>query len=637
MNYTFRLSVGLKVGVVLLSGVLFGCDGRQNESAGAGVQKVQVRPVSDPELVPSSGENELGSLSGQGDSLQFHRRLADELSNVDPNSAGWETEAFSEFATAQMKHVVAEFLVHSQTSDPGPLRALVSEGFSCTALRAEEMESLMDVHEISVKQGKVSAGMYRDASGFAEALSQLASPFQHAANVHAKFKVMHVEKKESRIFTRLLFEMSGESPRGWVQATSVWHCQWSGAEPWRLLSVEVSDFREVTPGAGRIEFADIAPTVLSKSPSYREQLAQSFDYWRARSDRSLVADLLGAQGIAVGDINGDLLDDIYVLQPGGLPNRLFLHQPDGSAVDISAKAGVDVLDFCRSALFADLDNDGDQDLAVGLAWSLVLFENDGGGRFSKRGEVPSEGQINSMSAADYDSDGMIDLYLCGRDASGEIKAEQGALGIPMPYYDANNGGPNTLLRNEGSFSFTDVTDSVGMNTNNRRFSLACAWEDFDNDGDQDLYVSNDFGRNNLFRNEGRSSDGRVTFTDIAEKAGVVDIGPGMSAAWGDYNNDGLMDIYVGNMWSNAGNRITLQKQFLPGADQTTRNQARRHARGNSVYLNNGDGSFRDLTQQSGANMARWAWSSKFADLNNDGRQDLIVANGMITAGDSGDL
>ena len=111
----------------------------------------------------------------------------------------------------------------------------------------------------------------------------------------------------------------------------------------------------------------------------------------------------------------------------------------------------------------------------------------------------------------------------------------------------------------------------------------------------------------------------------------------MSAAWGDHNNDGHPDLYIANMWSNAGNRITLQKQFLPGADDATKKQARRHARGNSVYVSRGDGTFQDLTRESGANMARWAWSSNFIVLANDGRQDLIVANGMITTGDSGDL
>ena len=99
-----------------------------------------------------------------------------------------------------------------------------------------------------------------------------------------------------------------------------------------------------------------------------------------------------------------------------------------------------------------------------------------------------------MAAADYDNDGDLDIYVCGRDASGAIKAEQGALGIPMPYYDANNGGPTTLFQNDGDFIFIDVTKAVGMDVNNQRFSLACAWEDFDNDGDQDIYVANDFGR-----------------------------------------------------------------------------------------------------------------------------------------------
>ena len=78
-------------------------------------------------------------------------------------------------------------------------------------------------------------------------------------------------------------------------------------------------------------------------------------------------------------------------------------------------------------------------------------------------------------------------------------------------------------------------------------------------------------------------------------------------------------------------------EFLPGAKADIRKQARRHARGNSVYLNQGDGTFQDITQPSGANMGRWAWSSNFIDLNNDGNQDLVIANGMITAGDAGDL
>ena len=583
-----------------------------------------------------------GTVSAQSDSLDLHRRLVDEFAEIDPNKAGWESESLSEEAAVKMKSL-AKLLIHPENLDPAKLEILLAEGFASSPLRFLELQPLSENVTMSVTEASPTAEAgakpeHRGADGFVDALRSLASLLEGAEERRAKFKVMHVELQGEGALTRMLFEMRGKRPDGWRQVTSTWHCEWTSEVPPRLRSVRVTGYREVRPGkAGRIEFADAAPTVLAGAASYRQQLAKSFDYWRARSDKSLVADLLGAQGVIVGDVNGDELDDLYLLQPGGLPNRLFLHQPDGTAHDTSAESGIDVLDFCRSALFIDLDNDGDQDLVLGLAWKLALMENDGEGHFTPRGSYQSEGQVNSIAAADYDNDGDLDIYLCGRDASGAIKAEQGALGIPMPYYDANNGGPNTLLRNEGKFSFRDVTGEVGMNVNNRRFSLACAWEDFDNDGDQDLYVSNDFGRNNLFRNDAGPQPGSRKFTDIAPSAKVEDIGPGMSAAWGDYNGDGLADLYVANMWSNAGNRITLQKEFLPGANADIRKQARRHARGNSVYLNQGDGTFQDITQPSGANMGRWAWSSNFIDLNNDGNQDLVIANGMITAGDAGDL
>ena len=575
---------------------------------------------------------ELGTLPNQATGLNKHERLAEEFENLDPGETGWQSEAFSEWVSHEMKAVIAAGLTGSKEGAFDKLSSLLSDDLVSSALRPSQRPPLFESYEMAITQGqKTAPNQVRGIKAFEVSLGELASPLARATNKRAKFKVMHVKQREDLVHARMLFEMSGKLAQGWFQANAVWHTEWTSPEPYRLRSVRVEDYREATPNQGRIEFVDIAPQVLANTNSYADQLVHSFDYWRARSDRSLVADLLGAQGVVVGDVDGDLLDDVYILQPGGLPNRLFLHQPDGTAVDVSKEAGVAILDFCRSALMIDLDNDDDQDLIVGLAWTVAVFENDGSGKFSKRTELPSEGQINSMAAADYDGDGDVDFYLCGRDASGAMKAEQGALGIPMPYYDANNGGPNTLLRNDGGFEFVDVTKEVGMDTNNRRFSLACAWEDFDNDGDQDLYVSNDFGRNNLFRNDGE------TFTDIAVEAGVVDIGPGMSAAWGDHNGDGWMDLYIGNMWSSAGNRITLQKQFLPGADDATRQQARRHARGNSVYVNNGDSTFRDVTHQSGANMARWAWSSNFIDLNNDGAQDLAVANGMITTDDTGDL
>lgn len=170
-----------------------------------------------------------------------------------------------------------------------------------------------------------------------------------------------------------------------------------------------------------------------------------------------------------------------------------------------------------------------------------------------------------------------------------------------------------------------------MDENNRRFSYAAAWDDYDNDGDLDLYVANDFGRNNLYQNQGGH------FKDVAADAGVEDIGPGMSSCWSDYNNDGLVDLYVSNMFSSAGNRITQQQQFQQQADDETRSAFRRHARGNSLFANLGDGRFQDVAVPAGVVLGRWAWGSKFADLNHDGWQDLIVTNGFITQEDSGDL
>ena len=167
------------------------------------------------------------------------------------------------------------------------------------------------------------------------------------------------------------------------------------------------------------------------------------------------------------------------------------------------------------------------------------------------------------------------------------------------------GARNRLLRNEGNWAFTDVTAETGLDAHNTRFSFSAAWEDYDNDGDLDLYVANDFGRNNLYRND------NGYFTDAAAEAGVEDIAPGMSVTWGDYNRDGHADIYVSNMFSAAGNRIAFQDRFQPRLDTTDRALFQRHARGNSLFLSRGDGTFSDTSIASGATMGRWAWAIPF--------------------------
>jgi hypothetical protein len=261
----------------------------------------------------------------------------------------------------------------------------------------------------------------------------------------------------------------------------------------------------------------------------------------------------------------------------------------------------------------------------------VLFQNDGSAVFTEvaaaSGDADDSGQGRCVVSFDYDNDGDLDLFLCV-DFAKPFTQEAGFV-----YHDANDGGRNVLFRNDmtgNRWKFTDATDESGLSTNNRRHSLAASWMDYDNDGDQDLYVANDYGQNCLYRND------NARFEDVASEAGVVDYGSGMSASWGDYDRDGWVDLYVGNMFSSAGNRITRQARFKDDEDAETRATYSRFAKGNSLFRNT-NGRFTETSSEAGVEMARWAWSSVFADLNNDGWQDLVVANGYITTEDTGDL
>ncbi len=229
--------------------------------------------------------------------------------------------------------------------------------------------------------------------------------------------------------------------------------------------------------------------------------------------------------------------------------------------------------------------------------------------------------------ADYDRDGFLDS-LSVRDSyfygAGEDKA-----GTPMPYYDARNGPPGVLFRNDGHGRFVDVTSESGIDAGNDRYHFAATWGDYDGDGWPDLLVANDFGAKNLYRNQGRRN-GKVTFQDVAADAGVLDYGAGMSAAFVDYDNDGLLDIYTGNMWSASGLRVTASPAFLPDAPPEIRALYRRHARGNSLFRNLGNGRFEDTTLDAGVAMGRWAWSSDALDFDSDGWEDLYIANGMLS-------
>src|SRR6202035_1388752 len=233
---------------------------------------------------------------------------------------------------------------------------------------------------------------------------------------------------------------------------------------------------------------------------------------------------------------------------------------DGSLEDVTDKSGVDVLDSSACALFADFSNKGRQDLLVVCGGGPLLFVNEGGGKFSLKRDAFQfarlpQGTFTHAAVADYDGDGLLDIYFCLY--SYYVGLDQ--YHYPVPYFDARNGPPNFLMHNEGNATFRDRTEAVRLNVDNDRYSFACAWGDFKADGHPDLYVANDFGRSNLYRNNG---DG--TFASVAGEAGVEDAGAGMSASWFDYNNGGWQDIYVANMLSAAGIRVSEHERFHHG-------------------------------------------------------------------------
>ena len=590
---------------------------------------------------PDSIEPPADIVPGSTD-RQFDFPLRDETVRLDPTFDGWETEAFNEAASQQLK-LLAKKLTRPNALQPQQLAELISENFHCHPIRPELIEAYRDQALVVLrpdKKGVVTSDIFvnfKKPAGLVKAFQSLLSSHPAAEGIRVAFKVFTVERKETTgrgiVTTHVDFQASSRTDDRAVQQNATWLCDWetdAGKNP--LLSrIVVEKFEEVvSQGNASSWFADCTGAMLDHDSIAREQFVYGVDHWRERVEKTLAPAQYGLEGVTVGDVNGDGLDDIYICHGNSLPNRLMVQQVDGTLVDVSTEAGVDWLDPCSSALLIDLDNDGDQDLVVGTHGALLVHENNGDGHFDVRAHLQFSTDVLSMAAADYDGDSRLDIYVCAHTRETPDQQES-ILGIPIPIYDANNGAPNMLVKNLGDWKFSDVTGECGIDQNNTRFSFAAAWEDYDNDGDMDLYVANDFGRNNLYRNE----DGQ--FTDVADQSGVEDIASGMSVSWGDYDRDGWMDLYVSNMFSSAGNRVAYQRQFRTGEDPAVLGQLRRFARGNTLFRNIGNGRFQDVSTSMDVTMGRWAWGSNFADLNNDGRQDLVVANGWVTSRTADDL
>ncbi len=562
-----------------------------------------------------------------------NKQMQDKLGRWNPSSDDWASEEFNQAVQQQLALLTKPWSPRHavQVEDLAPL---LTQEFSSNDLRPPTLEVVFDDGVFQVRRhsttptsrAKLPATIH-GPQNFANAITQLLHPFQDTAEFHVKLKNFAIEDTGDSLITQAYYFAEGRGEESHIQQKAIWTCVWlvpANQVP-ILSSVKVAEFEEVRgPNTNRKLFADCTESMFINSDIFQKQLLPSMEYWRRRIPHGLDFSDQSHQGIAIGDVNRDGLEDVYLPQPGGLPNRLFLHQADGTFLDSSAASGVDFLDTTRCALLLDLDNDGDLDLVTNLGADLVFLANDGQGHFTIKtsGHAP---ETTMLAAADFDQDGFLDIYVCRYLNPYENQA------VPIPYHDANNGLDNVLLRFTADWKIQDITDDVGLSVNNQRFSFAASWEDYDNDGDQDLYVANDFGRNNLYRND------HGYFVDVAAEAGVEDISAGMGVSWGDYDRDGHVDLYVSNMYSSAGNRVAYQRSFRPESNDRFRREIRRHARGNSLFRNLGNGRFRDVSLTQNVNRGRWAWGSIFVDINNDAWLDLIVPNGFITNERNDDL
>jgi tetratricopeptide (TPR) repeat protein/peroxiredoxin len=588
-------------------------------------------------LFPASADRQASSLGFADSRIKPHYPTKSPLEDVIAKVVPGGDEYVAEKYVFEIIPLLRKWGEGLKTSPPafGILRDLLHSSMEAGSLAPFQEISLRSDHGMEVFRRRFGQPSTEGREHFLHEMNVYLAPLSRVET--AEFEIVGVNEIAPSPLTiecRIRYDLLG-TRTGSVreQRTGYWQTTWSRDESkvWRILRWSATE--ETLCRVRAPAFVDITAQALGQTESYRNQMLRGVDYWRTVLDGACGIDIYGNNGLAIADIDNDGWDDIYICQPAGLPNRLYRNRGDGTFEDVTEKAGVGVLDGTACALFADFENKGLQDLLVVCGNGPLLFLNQGNGEFSLKRDAfkflqPPQGTFTHAAVADYDHDGRLDIYFCLY--SYYLGLDQ--YHYPAPYFDARNGPPNFLLHNEGNAVFLDRTAEAGLDAENDRYSFACAWGDSNSNGWPDLYVANDFGRGNLYRNQGNGK-----FTAVSADAGVQDVGAGMSACWFDSNGDGNQDIYVGNMWSAAGIRISEQKCFHEKDPENIRALYRRHARGNSLYRNLGDGHFENASALAGVEIGRWAWCSDAWDFDHDGYPDLYVANGYISGPDTLDL